>query len=251
MSAATAFACVEQRCDGRGPLQRRAIEAAGDFDAARRQICGCSARIARCTRSASARVIARASIVARASAGTTLARVPPETTPTVSVTPFAGSCRSSMARICRASSRIALTPLPGSRPACAETPRAIISNWPTPLRLVLSAPPGSDGSNTSTASLFALRPRSARAMSCCRSLRRSSTASRCWQPSRRAAIEHRARRQHREPDAGLHVEHAGPVQLAAFALERHALRAGRPATRCRSGRAAGSAAGRCRSSARR
>ena len=25
-------------------------------------------------------------------------------------------------------------PLPGSRPACADTPRAIISNWPTPLR---------------------------------------------------------------------------------------------------------------------
>ena len=56
--------------------------------------------------------------------------------------------------ICRASSRIALTPLPGSRPACADTPRATSSNCPTPLRLVFNAPPGNDGSNTSTASLF-------------------------------------------------------------------------------------------------
>ena len=108
----------------------------------------------RSTSSASARVTALASTRACASAGTTFTRVPPCTCPTVSVTPLAGSWMSSMARICRASSRMALTPLPGSSPACAGTPRATTSNCPTPLRLVLSAPPGRDGSNTSTASLL-------------------------------------------------------------------------------------------------
>ena len=125
--------------------------------------------------------------------------------------------------IWRASSRIALTPLPGSRPACAETPRTIISNCPTPLRLVLSAPPGSDGSNTSTASLFvASASISARevVLPVSSSVVHSMTMR---QSIERAALDQRARRQRGEADAGLHVEHAGPMQLAAFALQRHAL----------------------------
>ena len=52
----------------------------------------------------------------------TVARVPPLITAAVTVTPCPGSCRSSMAMIWRASSRTALTPFPGSSPACADTP---------------------------------------------------------------------------------------------------------------------------------
>ncbi len=128
-----------------------------------------------------------------------------------------------MAMICRASSRIALMPFPGSRPACAETPRAIISNWPTPLRLVFSAPPGNDGSNTSTASLL-------RGLDLDQPARGGAADLLIGRPQHHelalgqlAAVEQRARRQRRETDAGFHVEHAGAVQLAALALQRHRL----------------------------
>ena len=128
-----------------------------------------------------------------------------------------------MAMICRASSRIALTPLPGSSPACAETPRAIISNCPTPLRLVFSAPPGSDGSNTSTASLFVGFRLDQRARGRAADLFVGGPQHHDPAIVERAAIEQRARRQHRQADARFHVEHAGAEQLAALALERHAL----------------------------
>ena len=61
------------------------------------------------------------------------------------------SCSAVIARIWCASSTIALAPLPGSRPACAGMPCTSSSNSPQPFRLVFAAPPGSDGSSTSTA----------------------------------------------------------------------------------------------------
>ena len=58
-----------------------------------------------------------------------------------------------MRRIWCASSWRALAPFCGSMPACADTPFTITSKLPQPLRDVFTAPPGSDGSRTSTASL--------------------------------------------------------------------------------------------------
>ena len=82
---------LEQLDHGRAALERRAIESALHFEPRAPAICGCNDFIARAIRSASARVLARASMVARASSGTTLARVPPRITPTLTVTPWAGS----------------------------------------------------------------------------------------------------------------------------------------------------------------
>ena len=122
--------------------------------------------------------------------------------------------------ICRASSRIALTPLPGSRPACADTPRAISSNCPTPLRLVLSAPPGSDGlEHQHRVALrrfrFDQRARGGAADFLVGGPQHDDCA------AVEALLDHRARGERGKPDAGLHVEHARPVQAPGLALQRH------------------------------
>ena len=88
-------------------------------------------------RSASARVVTRTSISADACAGTTLVVVPPWITPTFSVVPAAGSCRSWTRRTWWASSTIALRPSSGATPAWAALPWISRRNRPTPFRAVL------------------------------------------------------------------------------------------------------------------
>ncbi len=97
------------------------------------------------------------------------------------------------------------------------------SKSPQPLRLVFAAPPGSDGSRTSTAS------------------HSRAHASIVWRDvplpisssvvhsivtcgaSASASSRKRANREHRDADAGLHVEDAGTVQPAGFLANRHAI----------------------------
>ena len=203
------------------------------------------ARNRRLTRSASARVLARASMIARASSGTTFARVPPRMTPTVTVTPRAGSCNSSMAVICRASSRTALTPWPGSSPACADTTACDHLELADALaaglqrsarkrrlehqdRLATRGFGFDQRARRLAADLFIGRPQH-----------------HCPAGLERAALEHGPRGQRREADARFHVEHAGTMQPSAVALERHCAPAARQATPCRNARAEESAACRC------
>src|SRR5690606_24159182 len=114
-------------------------------------VTGRSARMAASTRAASSITASRTSISARASAATTFEAVPPLTTPTLTVVPRAGSASASTARIWCASSAMALAPRSGSTPAWAARPWIRSSYVATPFRAVLAAPPGSDGSGTSTA----------------------------------------------------------------------------------------------------
>ena len=94
----------------------------------------------------------RTSIVADASAAITFERVPPWITPAFSDRPCFRLFSFAIAAICRASSRMALCPLPGSSPACAATPFTFRVYSPTPLRAVFTAPrrPAA-GSRTRTA----------------------------------------------------------------------------------------------------
>src|SRR3972149_4938187 len=78
---------------------------------------------------------------------------------------------------------MALAPVPGSSPACAEIPCTTSSNSPQPLRLPLSAPPGRGG----------------------------------WPPA------HGSRGQDRDGNTRLHVEDARPVQPPVPFDQRHAL----------------------------
>ncbi len=64
----------------------------------------------------------------------------------------------SMARICRAASRMALRPSSWREPEWAGRPSTVTSNRPTPLRAVTIRPPSRAGSVTSTQA--ALRPSS-------------------------------------------------------------------------------------------
>ena len=106
----------------------------------------------RSRRRASSIVAARASMTARACSATTLGRSPPSMNPTFSVNPRSWSRSAPTAWICAASSSIALAPRVGSMPAWAAMPCTRSSNSPQPLRPVLTAPPGSAGSSTKTAS---------------------------------------------------------------------------------------------------
>ena len=80
------------------------------------------------------------SISARASAATTLERVPPETTPGFTVTPRSSCVNPAMRSICRASSTTALAPEAKSTPECDAFPRTTTVNSPTPLRAVFNFP---------------------------------------------------------------------------------------------------------------
>ena len=216
----TAFAWLEQAHDAGGALERRAIEPAGDLERAPAR-CGVNARIA-ADASASARVMARAS----------MARVPRRTTfgARAAADDADGErdavrqvLRSSMARIWRASSRIALTPLPGSRPACAghaardhlELADALAAGLQRAARQRRL-----EHQHRLALRRFGFDQRARRPLPISSSVVHSIDDAAVVE---RAAIDARARRQRRQADAGLHVEHAGPVQPAAFALERHPL----------------------------
>jgi hypothetical protein len=93
----------------------------------------------------------RTSISTVASAAMTLVRVPPRITPGLTDRPCGRLFSLETAMIWRASSRMALCPLPGSSPACEATPFTVSVYSPTPLRAVLTAPRGAAGSSTSTA----------------------------------------------------------------------------------------------------
>ena len=86
----------------------------------------------------------------------TFGRVPPRTTPTLTVTPRFRSFIASSVWMTLASSRMALRPSSGREPACAGTPLMKTSKRPTPLRPVTILPPSRAGSVTST--YLALRP---------------------------------------------------------------------------------------------
>ena len=190
---------------------------------------GCSARTNASTRRASSADGTRTSTIARARSAITLDRVPPSNTPTLTDVPRARSLSGASAFTICASSWTALTPLPGSMPACAATPPTSSVNSPTPLRLVLTAPPGSDGSSTNTALL----------------LRASASSSGRAGPApdffvgrpqhhdadrqARRDREQRARGQHGDRDARFHVERAGAVEAAVLLDDRHPFeRADRP-----------------------
>ena len=87
----------------------------------------------------------RTSISTEASAATTLVRVPPRMTPGLTEIPCCRLLNFEMAMIWRASSRMALCPLPGSRPACAATPFTLSVYSPTPLRAVFDGAANSGG----------------------------------------------------------------------------------------------------------
>src|SRR5579864_4316509 len=108
-------------------------------------------RMAASSAGASSSESTRTSTTALASGGTTLPRRPPDTTPTLTEMPRAGSARAWRRWMTWESSSTALAPRSGSRPACAARPRTVTVNWPTPLRPVFSLPSGpSDGSSTNT-----------------------------------------------------------------------------------------------------
>ncbi len=67
----------------------------------------------------------RMSISARASAATTLLRVPPAITPGFTVTPRSSRVNPAIRSICRASSTMALAPAGKSTPACDARPRTV------------------------------------------------------------------------------------------------------------------------------
>jgi hypothetical protein len=92
----------------------------------------------------------RRSMVAVASAGTTLGALPPLAMPTTTETPLAKSVIASRSRICRASSRSALRPSCGREPAWLARPVMVTSKRPQPLRAVTHLPPSRAGSITST-----------------------------------------------------------------------------------------------------
>ena len=177
----------------------------------------------RSSRRASSIVAARASMTARACSATTLGRSPPSMNPTFSVNPRSWSRSAPTARICAASSSMALAPRVGSMPAWAGMPRTRNSNSPQPLRPVLTAPPGSAGSSTKTAPLrrasSSTRPREER-------LPRSSSAVHSMttrdvgQPPGRGQRPHG---QHPDDDARLHVEDPRSVQAAVGLAQRHPL----------------------------
>ncbi len=99
-------------------------------------------------------LLIRMSTSALASAATTLTRVPPETTPGLTVIPRFNCVKPAMRSICRASSTIALAPFSKSRPACDARPFTVTVYEPTPLRSVLSLPSSpAPGSSTSTTAL--------------------------------------------------------------------------------------------------
>ena len=91
----------------------------------------------------------RTSTVALLSGATTFALRPPSIVPTLTVIPFSTSLSAKSFWMTSESSKIALAPFPGSRPACAAFPRTVIEKLPTPLRAVLRSPSGpSEGSST-------------------------------------------------------------------------------------------------------
>ena len=101
------------------------------------------------TRSASARLHARASTVSSAASGTTFDALPARATVAVSVVPAIRRREASRNATKRDSSTSAEAPFSGSRPACAARPRKRTRKTPQPLRATLAAP-SSDGSSTST-----------------------------------------------------------------------------------------------------
>ena len=119
------------------------------------------------------RVLMRTSISTVASAAITLVRVPPRITPGLTETPRCRSFNFEMAMIWRASSRMALCPLPGSRPAWGSDAFHIHVYSPTPLRAVFTAPrvPAA-GSRTRTAADSRARDSVILREKCCRLLRR-------------------------------------------------------------------------------
>ena len=96
----------------------------------------------------SSEVEKRTSISACASAATTFDRVPPSITPTLIVIPPPRSLSAYKRSICLASSRMALAPFSGSKPAWAARPSNLSVNMPVPLRPVFTPPPGTGGSRT-------------------------------------------------------------------------------------------------------
>ena len=85
---------------------------------------GRTAANAAAIRSPSSRVEKRTSKCATAEAGTVFAAVPAEMRLGVTVVPEEGSASSASSSTCRATSRAALIPRSGFRPACAARPRA-------------------------------------------------------------------------------------------------------------------------------
>ena len=75
--------------------------------------------------------------------------MPPDTVPTLTVTPRAGSVRASARSIQRAIARIALAPRWWALPAWAALPVASTVTVPVPLRRVMIASPARPASNTS------------------------------------------------------------------------------------------------------
>ena len=103
--------------------------------------------------SSAARVTARRSTSRRASAGTTLGRVPPLTTPTLTVTPGQRPLRAVRASALCAASTIALRPLSGSMPACAARPVISRVRSAMPLRELTMSPLARASSRTKAKSL--------------------------------------------------------------------------------------------------
>ena len=175
-------------------------------------------------RHASAR--ARRSL-ARATSATTLVRVPPAMRADVE--------REAARRILKRGDRDDLVrelvdgarALPGSRPACAETPCTDELELAAALAAVLTAPPGSDGSSTSTAALSwrHVLDRGPRRPAADLFIRRPEHRRRAARRQRRLPQRAQPRASHR--DARLHVEHPRSVETA-IASARAACRSSWP-----------------------
>ena len=144
----------------------------------------------------------------RAVPATTLERVPPRSTPTLTVVPAAGSAAACSCSTSRAISSTALAPDSGSRPACDSTPRTCTSKMPTPLRPVFTAP-SALASNTSTAAASAQASLDQRARERAADLL-VAVEQQAQRRVRHAGGAQRAHRPDRLHQPGLHVEDAGP-----------------------------------------
>ena len=135
---------------------------------------------------------------------------------------------------------MALRPLPGSRPAWAATPWTVSSNSPQPLRLVFAAPPGQRRfEDEHRAALAAPPPRSRRATSRCRSLRRVVQSIVIVRTLGQAQLAQRAHREHRDADARPSCRRCRDRAAARRLRGAACARADRPARPCRSARGAG------------